>query len=99
MRDPYQIIKRPLITEKSTVLRDAHKYAFIVDVNATKSEIRKAAESLFDLKGKIVKINTMQVEGKSKGQMMRVRRGSRPDWKKAVITVVEGTTIGMFESI
>jgi large subunit ribosomal protein L23 len=99
MKDPYQIIKRPLITEKSTILRDSNKYAFIVDVKASKADIQQAAEALFNLKGKIVKINTMQVQGKSKGQMWRYRRGRRPDWKKAVITVTEGTTIEIFESI
>ncbi|MCZ6676256.1 MAG: 50S ribosomal protein L23 [Candidatus Poribacteria bacterium] len=99
MKDPYQIIKQPLITEKSTILRESDKYAFVVDVKAGKVEIRKAAEELFDLKGKILKINTMQIRGKSKGQFLRHRRGRRPNWKKAVITVTEGTTIQIFEGI
>ncbi len=99
MTDPYQIIKQPLITEKSTILRESNKYAFVVDVKASKTEICKAAEELFDLKDKILKINTMQVRGKTKGQFGRFRQGRRPNWKKAIITVVEDTTIQVFESI
>jgi large subunit ribosomal protein L23 len=99
MTDPYQIIRQPLITEKSTILRESNKYSFVVDVKASKPEIRKAAEELFELKGKILEINTMQVRGKSKGQFWRHRRGRRPNRKKAIITVAEGTTIQVFESI
>ena len=51
MKDPYRIIKQPLITEKTTILRESNKYAFVVDIKATKAEIRKAAEELFDLEG------------------------------------------------
>ena len=99
MKDPYRIIKEPLITEKTTILRESNKYAFVVDVKANKAEICKAAEELFDLKDKILKINTMQVRGKTKGQFWRHRRGRRPNWKKVIITVTEGTTIDAFESI
>ena len=99
MKDPYRIIKQPLITEKSTILRESNKYAFVVDVKASKTDIRKAAEELFDLKDKIVKINTIQVRGKTKGQFWRYRLGRRPNWKKVIITVTEGTTIEAFESI
>jgi len=99
MKNPYQIIKQPLITEKSTILRESNKYAFVVNVKASKPEIRRAAEELFDLEGKILQINTMQVRGKAKGQVMRHRRGRRPNWKKAVITVTEGTVIQIFEGI
>lgn len=99
MKDPYQIIKQPLITEKSTILRESNKYAFVVDVTASKAEIRKAAEEILDLKGKILKINTMQIRGKSKGQFLRYRRGRQPNWKKAIITVTEGTTVQIFEGI
>ena len=99
MKDPYQIIKKPLITEKSTILRESDKYAFMVDVNASKTDIRRAAEEMFNLKGKILQINTMQVQGKPKDQLFRHRRGRRPNWKKAIITVQEGTTIQLFEGI
>ena len=99
MKDAYQIIMQPLITEKSTILRDANKYAFVVDRKATKPQIRRAAEELFDIEGDILKIRTMHVRGKPKGKMLRYQRGRKPHWKKAIITLREGATIQEFESI
>ena len=99
MRDAYQIILQPLITEKSTILRDANKYAFVVDRKATKPQIRRAAEELFDIEGDILKIRTMHVRGKPKGKMLRYQRGRKPHWKKAIITLREGATIQEFEAI
>ena len=99
MRDAYQIILQPLITEKSTILRDANKYAFVVDRKATKPQIRRAAEELFDIEGDILKIRTMHVRGKPKGKMLRYQRGRKPHWKKAIITLREGATIQEFETI
>ena len=99
MKDPYDIIKKPLVTEKSTILRESNKYAFVVDVKASRSDIRRAAEEMFDLKGKILQINTMQVPGKPKEQLFRHRRGRQSSWKKAIITVKEGTTLQIFEGI
>lgn len=99
MKDAYQVILRPLITEKSTILRESNKYAFVVDRNATKPQIRRAAEELFDLEGDILKIRTMRVRGKPKGKMLRYQRGRKPHWKKAIITLREGVTIQSFETI
>lgn len=99
MKDKYQIILRPHITEKSTMLREANKYSFVVNRGASKTEIRRAAEELFDIKGSIINVHTMRVKGKVKGRMNRYQRGRRPHWKKAVITVKEGTRITVFESI
>jgi large subunit ribosomal protein L23 len=99
MKDPYQIILKPRITEKSTILRDSNKFTFLVDVKATKTEIRRAAEELFDLKGKILDVNTIRIRGKTKGQLYRYRRGRQPNRKKAILTVEEGTSIQIFDSI
>lgn len=99
MKDAYQVILQPLITEKSTILRDANKYAFVVDRKATKPQIRRAAEELFDIEGDILKIRTMHVSGKPKGKMLRYQRGRKPHWKKAIITLREGATIQEFEAI
>lgn len=99
MKDVYQIILRPLITEKSTILRDSNKYAFVVDRKATKPQIRQAAEELFDIQGDILKVRTMHVRGKPKGKMLRYQRGRKPHWKKAIITLREGATIEAFETI
>ena len=99
MKDIYQIILRPLITEKSTILRDSNKYAFVVDRKATKPQIRRAAEELFDIQGDILKVRTMHVRGKPKGKMLRYQRGRKPHWKKAIITLREGAAIEAFETI
>lgn len=99
MKDGYQIILQPLITEKSTILREGNKYAFVVDRKATKPQIRRAAEELFDLEGDILKVRTMHVRGKPKGKMLRYQRGRKPHWKKAIITLREGATIQEFETI
>ncbi len=99
MNDVYQIILQPQITEKSTVLRESNKYVFVVNKNATKIQIRQAAEQLFDIKGEIVNIRTMQVHGKPKGKMLRYQQGRRPHWKKAIITLRKGASIQVFETI
>ena len=99
MKDAYQVILQPLITEKTTILRESNKYAFVVDRKATKPQIRQAAEELFEIQGDILKIRTMHVRGKPKGKMLRYQRGRKPHWKKAIITLREGATIQAFETI
>jgi len=92
--DLYSVIKRPLVTEKSTIARDdANKYIFEVDRRANKIEIEKAVEKLF--KVKVVTVRTMNVEGKAKrtGRIM----GRKSDWKKAVVTLAPGQSIAVFE--
>ena len=99
MKEPYKVILKPLVTEKSTILRESNKYAFVVNSKATKSEIRQAAEEIFNLKGKITQVNTLRVHGKPKGKLFRYRIGRRSNWKKAVITIEEGATVQLFEGI
>ncbi|RKO65902.1 50S ribosomal protein L23 [Desulfofundulus salinus] len=95
MKNPRDILKRPLITEKSMSLLADNKYTFIVDPNANKVEIKKAVEELF--KVKVEKVNTMRVKGKTK----RVRNvvGRRPDVKKAIVTLRKGDKIELFEGV
>ena len=83
MRTPQDIILRPFITEKSNLEVAGGKYTFIVNVNATKTEIRQAAERLFQVK--VLEVNTMNYNGKLK--RMGVHVGPRPDWKKAVVKI------------
>ena len=83
MRTPEGVIIRPYITEKSNAEIANGKYTFIVDVNATKTEIRQAVEKLFQVK--VLKVNTTNYEGKMK--RMGVHVGPRPDWKKAVVKI------------
>lgn len=89
MKSPYDVIIRPVITEKSMDLMADGKYTFIVAPRATKTEIRQAVEQMFDVD--VVKVNTLKVRGK----VRRVGRfaGRRPDMKKAVVTLKEGQRI------
>jgi len=95
MKNPRDILKRPVITEKSMALQEENKYTFVVDLNANKVEIKKAVEELF--KVKVEKVRTMRVKGKLK----RVRNvvGRRPDIKKAIVTLKEGDKIELFEGV
>jgi large subunit ribosomal protein L23 len=83
MKSYEDIIIRPYVTEKSHMEIADGKYTFIVDKNATKSEIKEAVEKLFQVK--VLKVNTARFKGKTKRQGMFV--GKRPDWKKAVIKI------------
>lgn len=83
MRAAEDIIKRPYITEKSNMEVMDGKYTFIVDVRATKTEIKHAVEKLFNVK--VLKVNTINYEGKVK--RMGVHQGPRPDWKKAIVKI------------
>lgn len=85
MRNPRDIIIRPVITEKSTAQMEEKKYSFIVDKRANKIEIKKAVEEIFGVK--VTNVNTISVKGKLR--RMGVHRGYRPDWKKAVVTLHE----------
>lgn len=95
MKDPRDIIYRPIITEKGTENMTLGKYAFEVDLNANKSEIKKAVEELF--KVHVVDVNTMRVSGKMRG--LGRFKGKRKDWKKAIVTLREGDTIPLFEGV
>ncbi|MFA5383704.1 MAG: 50S ribosomal protein L23 [Eubacteriales bacterium] len=92
MKNPRDIIKWPLVTEKSYSLAGQNKYTFAVDPAANKIEIKKAVEELF--KVKVLKINTINVKGKP----VRVRNipGHKPDRKKAIVTLKEGDKIEIF---
>lgn len=95
MKDPRDVLRKPLITEKSTALIEENKYTFQVDPRANKTEIKQAVESIF--KVKVEKVNTMNV----RGRMKRVRniRGRTPDTKKAIVTLKKGDKIEIFEGI
>ena len=94
--NPQQIVQRPLVTERSMTLRDDEgKYAFRVHPQATKPEIRKAIEELFDVK--VVSVTTMNVLGKNKRMGRFV--GRRPAWKKAIVKVAEGQKIEIYDAV
>ena len=90
----HDVLKRPVVTEKSTALREEdNQYAFEVALDANKIEIRRAVESSFGVR--VTDVRTQIVRGK----MKRFRRGfgKKPNWKKAVVTLREGDFIDFFE--
>jgi len=92
---PFAVIRQPLVTEKGTYLAAQHKYAFQVDQAANKTQIKQAVEKTFNVK--VVAVNVMNVRGK---QRRWGRRASvRPDWKKAIVTLVPGDKIELFEGV
>ncbi len=104
MRTPYDIILRPIITEKSHRLanmevkssktkevRKISKVTFEVAMDATKPEIKEAVERIFGVK--VEKVNTMIVKGKRKG--IRFLKGKKKDWKKAIVTLKPGYEIDL----
>jgi len=96
MRPHHQVIKGPIITEKTHMLKSmANKVTFRVDVKANKIEIRKAIEELF--KVKVLAVNTVNMKGKRK--RMGRTEGVRANWKKAIVTLAPGENIPGFEGL
>lgn len=95
MKHPTQIIRHPLVTEKSTYLRELNCYVFSVDGKANKVEIKKAIENLFDVK--VEAVRTLIVPGKSVKRFGRVVGRTSP-LKKAYVKLKEGT-IEFFEGV
>ena len=94
MKNTHQIIRRPIITERASALQETQrKYTFEVRRDANKIDISRAIEAMFDVD--VDKVNTTSMRGKVK-RMGRFA-GRRPDWKKAVVTLVEGHSIDLFE--
>ncbi|MDD3170760.1 MAG: 50S ribosomal protein L23 [Bacilli bacterium] len=93
MKNPYDIIVRPLITEKSTKLVEARKYTFEVMQGANKVEIKKAIEEIF--KVNVVKVNVINV--RKKERRVGKYEGFRPAVRKAIVTLAEGQTLDVFE--
>jgi large subunit ribosomal protein L23 len=93
MADPkthhYDVIRRPIITEKSTLVAEENKVIFEVSMDATKPMIKEAVESLF--KVDVTKVNTLLQKGKTK--RFRGHLGRRSDVKKAIVTLAEGQSV------
>lgn len=95
-RSPYDILIKPLLTEKMTALKESeNRVSFVVDKRANKIEVKKAVEEAF--KVKVAAVNVMNLLGKKK----RLGRfaGKRPDWKKAIITLKKGEKLELFEGM
>lgn len=96
MRSPHDIIRKPLVTEKSMSDMSEGKYTFVVDKNANKTEIKNALEKIFGVK--VEKVNTMNMKGKLK--RMGANVGRRASWKKAIVTLAaDSKGIEFFEGM
>jgi len=93
--NPYDILRRPVITEKNTALMTQNKYVFEVAKQANKPQIRDAVEKVFNVK--VAAVNVIHVPAK----MRRVgrHRALSPSWKKAVVTLEPGHKIEIFEGV
>ena len=88
----YEIIKKPMLTEESTILTDTrNQYVFKVDPRANKRQIRDAIQVVFRVR--VLAVNTMNYEGKVSGRRGRGIPGRRSSWKKAIVTVHKDDTI------
>ena len=92
---PLEVLRRPVITEKSTILSDNSKYVFEVAVPANKVQVKEAVEDAFDVD--VISVNIMRLHGKTK------RYGNRTiktkTWKKAIVTLKPGQKIEIFEGV
>ena len=95
-RDPRDIIVRPVVSEKSYAAFDANVYTFIVASDANKIEIRKAVESIFNVR--VTNVNTINRKGKRKRNRRTGTWSSRPDERRAVVSLADGDRIEIFGS-
>ena len=91
----YDIIRRPVITEKSMNAMAERKYTFVVDIRADKDQIKEAVEKIFGVK--VQTVATMRMIGKAK--RVGVNVGKRPNWKKAIVTITpDSKAIELFQA-
>jgi large subunit ribosomal protein L23 len=94
--DPYEILRRPIVTEKSGFQSEnLHRYTFEVDVRANKHQIKDAVEQVFSVQ--VLAVNVINVRGKQRrwGKIV----GRTKDWKKAIVTLAPGQSIQFFEGV
>lgn len=93
---PYEVLKRPLLTEKTNLQSDTeNRYSFEVDRRANKLQVKEAVEKAFNVK--VVAVNIMNMP--SKQRRMGRQIGHRPAWKKAVVKLAAGQRIQLFEGV
>lgn len=93
------VLKRPLVTEKVSALNEKGKYGFIVDMDANKVEIKNAVEKKYGVN--VEKVNTVTVMGKSKTRYTKAGfvSGRKPNYKKAIVTLVSGEVIDFYSNV
>jgi large subunit ribosomal protein L23 len=95
VKNPRDVIVAPIVSEKSYALMEEGIYTFKVHPTASKPEIRDAVQSIFGVK--VSKVNTLNRKGKRKRNRKTFTYGSRPDTKRAIVTLVPGETIELFQ--
>jgi large subunit ribosomal protein L23 len=94
----YEVLRRPVVTEKSTALSAQRKYVFEVALGANKPQIKEAVEQAFDVT--VEAVNTTIVRGaRKKNRFGRPSSAEPPRWKKAIVTLAPGSTIEFFEGV
>ena len=96
MRDHRSVIIKPVVSEKSYALLDTGVYTFLVHPDANKIEVRQAVESIFNVK--VLKVNTLNRNGKRKRNRRSFTFGKKADTKRALVTLAAGDRIELFES-
>ena len=96
MKDPRDIIIKPVVSEKSYALYDSKVYTFVVHPDASKPEIRDAIQSIFDVK--VRKVNTLNRVGKRKRNRKSGVMGQRANQKRAIVSLADGHSIELFEA-
>ena len=95
MKDPRDVIIRPVVSEKSYTLLEDNVYTFEVHPSSSKPEIKDAVESIFDVD--VLKVHTLIRKGKRKKNRRTNTWGQRPSRKRAIVTLAEGDSIELFE--
>ena len=95
MRDPRDVIIRPVVSEKSYGLLEQNVYTFVVHPDAAKPEIGSAVQEIFGVK--VLKVNTLNRKGKTVRNRRTGKVGKRPDRKRAIVTLAPGDKIDLFE--
>lgn len=93
MKSPRDVVIRPVVSEKSYAGLETNQYTFLVQKDASKSEIKQAIEQIWNVQ--VLRVNTLNRKGKS--TRWRYTYGKRPDEKRAVVTLAEGDSIDIFE--
>lgn len=88
MKNPWTVIRKPLVTEKSMAGKEKNVYTFEVAIGANKLEVKRAVESVYGVK--VDRVRTLKSKGKLKRMKNQLLEGRRRDWKKAYVTLKEG---------
>ena len=92
----YEVLKRPIVTEKTVLASDIGKYAFEVDMRANKMLVKDAVQTAFDVTVENVNMMVMPAKTARRGRRISIRK---PKWKKAVVTLAPGDSIQIFEGV